>query len=610
MTTGAAVSPEGEIRALLASSRNLAAAEAARAAWQASPGTARLGYLYALASARAGAAAVARQALRDLRAEPVAEPDLAAEIASLAGRLAKDEAAAAGDVSLRDLRLREAIAAYRRADALKPNAYARINTASLLLLAGEAAAARELARSVLKGLDAQASAEDHWTHATRGEALLLLGRDGEAAARYRDARAAAGDRHGDTASMRRQLALLAERLPGARVALQELPGPLVLAFSGHMIDAPARASPRFPAALEPAVREAIEGYLRPRLPAIGYSQAACGADLIFCEAMLALGQEVNVLLPFAKVDYLEQSVAFAGEGWVRRFEEVLSRAASVTYATGERHLGDDTLFEHASSLIQGMAFLRARELAIAPRMLAVLDLSQAGGVGGTQSTREAWADERAASDTLDLGEIRRHARLPASAGAAAASAGRAATETQAPAGRVIRALLFADIKGFSRLPEEYAPAFFTTFLGLVPATLAQVAVRPLEISTRGDGLYAVFSSAEDAAAFALRLSAAVGAIDWQGMGLPAETHLRVALHAGPVFVATDPVTGLLAHYGTHVTRAARVEPVVIPGQVLVTEPFAALLASRPASTVACDFIGMESLAKGYGEARLYRLRER
>ncbi|MBC7624806.1 MAG: hypothetical protein H7232_15640, partial [Aeromicrobium sp.] len=70
------------------------------------------------------------------------------------------------------------------------------------------------------------------------------------------------------------------------------------------------------------------------------------------------------------------------------------------------------------------------------------------------------------------------------------------------------------------------------------------------------------------------------------------------------------VTDKLAHYGTHVTRAARIEPIVVPGQVLVTEAFAAVLASRPAGSFSCDLVGTEPLAKGYGAARLYRLRRK
>lgn len=82
-------------------------------------------------------------------------------------------------------------------------------------------------------------------------------------------------------------------------------------------------------------------------------------------------------------DYIVQSVLPGGAPWVARFERVLAAATSVTFATEGCYLGDDSLFEHASNLIQGMAFLRARELAVAPDMLVVADSLQAGGLGST-----------------------------------------------------------------------------------------------------------------------------------------------------------------------------------------------------------------------------------
>jgi class 3 adenylate cyclase len=372
-----------------------------------------------------------------------------------------------------------------------------------------------------------------------------------------------------------------------------------------MIDAPGRGKARFPPALEDAVRAAIARALEVALPVIAYSQAACGSDILFCEEMLARGQEINIVLPCSREDYVTASVLHGGPDWLPRFERVLAQATSVTYATSERYLGDDTLFEHAANLIQGMALLRARELAVEAGMLAVSDHGQAGGVGGTLSTLDNWKALIPRHEIIDLAELRRQAELPEVATAEPDLP--VAAATTARGGRIIKSLLFADVKGFSRLPEEYSPTFFTTFLGLVPRVLKEIGVTPAEISSRGDGLYAVFDRTGDAALFALRLSEAVGAVDWRSMELPPDTHVRIALHAGPVFTAIDPVTNQLAHYGTHVTRAARVEPIVLPGQVLVTEPFAAVLAAMPRSRFRCDLVGTEPLAKGYGVARLYRL---
>lgn len=597
-----------EVRDLLATAQNLAAVEYAHAAlrgFETLEGDAvQLGYLYALASARSGAPGSAERMIERLRATVQGNAALAADIESLAGRVAKDSFIETGNVET----LNAAINAYQRADQLYPSVHARINAASLLRLAGRTIEAETIARQVMAELVRQTGNVTHWDEATRGEGALLLGQMAEACRHYRAASRLAGRRFGDIASMRRQLQMLSNVLPDAGQLLSEIPGPRVVAFSGHMVDAPNRSKPRFPAGIEAAVKSAIEHTVGGFLPFIGYVQAACGSDILFCEAMLDREQEINIVLPFSREDYIEQSVAHAGPSWIARFERVMAAATSVTYATSERYLGDDSLFEHASNLIQGMAFLRARELAVDPHMLVVSDRSQPGAIGGTLATLATWASQEKSHSIIDLAAIRAtttNAQIKAHV-----AAGEKVRVPVTAAGRTIKSLLFADVKGFSRLPEEYFPIFFTTFLGLVPKTLQDIAVTPLEISSRGDGLYAVFATPEDAARFATALSDAVGAIDWRAMGLPTDTHVRIALHAGPVFTAIDPVTEKLAHYGTQVTRAARIEPIVVPGQVLVTEPFAAVLASRPDSGFSCDLVGTEPLAKGYGAARLYRLRRK
>jgi class 3 adenylate cyclase len=605
--------PVTQIRALLGVSHNLAAVERARAAWADAPRSGELAYLFALGCLRSGALDSAQDTIGQLRDGLATSLALQADVESLAGRLAKERFVTAKSNTDRAQALNVGIAAYLRADALQPNLHARINAATLLRLAGALAESETLARSILVELQSDGRRASHWDCATRAEAWLLTGETALATQGYGEAGRLAGLRFGDIASMRRQLQLISSVVDAAQAALEAVPGPKVIAFSGHMIDTEDRSCPRFPPGLEDAVLAAIDRSVLASIPIIAYTQAACGSDILFCESLLNRSQEVNIVLPFARDDYIAQSVRPGGASWVARFERVMDSATSITYATEERYLGDDVLFEHASNLIQGMAFLRARELAVTPGMLVVADSSQAGSLGGTLATQAAWAMQAKPVEVIDLAQLRTSIGNTAAALEpmdALPARVRAPAQRVVGGGRTIKSLLFADVKGFSRLAEEFFPAFFNTFLGLVPKILQDIGVQPPEISSRGDGLYAVFDTPEQAAHFALTLSAAVGALDWVAMGLPSDTHLRIALHAGPVFSAIDPVTGNFAHYGSHVTRAARVEPIVIPGQVLVTEPFAAVLAARPETAYACDLVGTERLAKDYGDARLYRLRRK
>jgi hypothetical protein len=112
----------------------------------------------------------------------------------------------------------------------------------------------------------------------------------------------------------------------------------VLLFSGHMIDAPDRPTPRFPPALEPAVARAIQTELD-RLavgpPDVTVSSAACGGDLLFAEAALGRGARTKIYLPFDERTFLDASVSFADHAWPERFRAVLARS--------ECHLAPDEL---------------------------------------------------------------------------------------------------------------------------------------------------------------------------------------------------------------------------------------------------------------------------
>ena len=96
----------------------------------------------------------------------------------------------------------------------------------------------------------------------------------------------------------------------------------VLLFSGHMIDAPDRTEPRFPADKEPLAAAAIAGVLERLEPGsqdLGICGGACGGDLLFAEAALARGARLEIRIPFAEETFLQESVDFAGARWRQRY---------------------------------------------------------------------------------------------------------------------------------------------------------------------------------------------------------------------------------------------------------------------------------------------------
>jgi len=154
------------------------------------------------------------------------------------------------------------------------------------------------------------------------------------------------------------------------------------------------------------------------------------------------------------------------------------------------------------------------------------------------------------------------------------------------------------------------PRFVEHFLGAIAQLSEKFAESIMAKNTWGDGLYFVFSDVDVAGNFALRLADLVATTKWKEKGLRPALNLRIALHAGPVYEFDEPITGNRSYSGTHVSRAARIEPITPPGQVYTSEAFAALAAAQRAHAFTCDYIGQTPMAKGYGTLPTYHLRPR
>jgi class 3 adenylate cyclase len=160
------------------------------------------------------------------------------------------------------------------------------------------------------------------------------------------------------------------------------------------------------------------------------------------------------------------------------------------------------------------------------------------------------------------------------------------------------------------LTEEQIPPFVQEYLGKVGEVLSNSAEQPLLANTWGDGLYFVFPGVRETGRFALRLSERLHAVDWTQFGLPGTLSLRVAVHAGPAYSCTDPVTGRLNFLGAHVALAARIEPITPPGAVYGSGAFAALAKSLQVDDFVCTYVGQTPLAKAYGTFPMYVLNAR
>jgi len=543
-----------------------------------------------LALARAGATEEAARRFERYGLQAAEEDDIAA----LGARIAKDIALETTEEGRRAETVR-ALTLYRTIHARTGGYYAAINAATLSLVAGQPEQARLLARSALDALS-RSDESSYYAAATEGEAHLLLGDERAARRALERASALHGGDYSSLATTRRQLRLVCALTGTDPAIIRILAGPGVAHFCGHRIAA-AGAPGRFPAEAEQGVADRIDAELTRDTPRYAYGSLASGADIMWAEALLARGAELHIVLPFVRDAFIQSSVASSGPGWVERFDRCLDAAFNVTYATDNAFVADDALFRYAGELAMGLALLRARYLDADVRQLAVWDGKPDLGDAGTAFDVATWRATRRAVSVIPTGPSG-----PASRAAAGSTAG-------AP-GRVVRALIFADVKGFSKLADEQVPLVLQHVLSAFATVLERYEGAIEHRNTWGDALYVVLTDTVLAAECALELQQAISAIDLRELELPDDLALRIGAHVGPVFPLEEPVLRTRAFTGSHVSRTARIEPVTPPGTVYVTEPFAAALELAQRPGLGCDYVGSMPAAKDYGHFRMYRLRRR
>ncbi|HEX8844619.1 MAG TPA: TRAFs-binding domain-containing protein [Pyrinomonadaceae bacterium] len=576
------------------------------------PDNVRLRQMQALALARSGAIQRANNILTRLYDEGHRDE----ETLGLLARTYKDLWTRSKKPAEGEAHLRRAFEVYNEAYRSSGGYWTGVNAATTALLLGHreraSALAREVRSSCLSELETieGGGGDPYWLLATLGEATLILKDWSEAEQWYTRAIEVGRGRFGELISTRRNARLITDALGIEREWVERFfKIPSVVVFAGHMIDRPGRLIPRFPPEMEGLVREAIRARLIELNAGLGYASAACGSDIIFLEEILRMGGEAHIVLPYNQKQFIEDSVEIVPGGeWKERFDSVIQRATDVLTAS-EQSMEGGVSFEYTNLLLHGLANIRAGQLETKMIPLAVWDGKSGDGAGGTASTVEHW---RAVGQTVEIIDLNRmlaeefpqlvvRSEQETPAGPAPAAQGAEFTAEMI-------AILFADAVNFSRLTEDEIPRFVRYFLGTIGELAAASKHSPVMKNTWGDGLYFVFKSVGDAGQFALELCEHLGKIDWAEKGLPKDLSLRIALHAGPVYSCIDPVTQQPNYIGTHVSRAARIEPITPPGQVYASQAFAALASAQHERNFTCDYVGQTPLAKGYGTFPTYHVR--
>jgi adenylate cyclase len=507
-------------------------------------------YLLTLALARTGASRLALETFRS-RLAPLQLEDLpialARDVGALEARCLKDLGFETGTAEA----LLAAAQAYEHVYQRFGGYYPLINAATLALLGGDHDRAQSLARQTLT----EATDSDYWAQVSRAEALLIL-KDVEQAAATLQAATATPVPPSDLATTKKQLLRVcaANGLPASLLSSMHIPA--VLYYRGR--DVAANDMPTLTASIRSQVRKLDAGF--------AYGSLGNTSDILFAETLLDMGVELNLVLPYRADEFARVSIP---AGWSARFQSCINGAKSLSFVLDNDVLHHACVLAMSARQAMGLARYRADKLASTVSNL-------------TNRDREA----ELAADLV----IRQEA---------------GACETIVP-----RCLLFADVKGFSKLPERNMDAFVQSFMGAQAQAIGRFASDVEFRATAGDGIFLVFKTPLLAAECGLAMQHEAVEFDRRRFGIETDLQLRMAIHYGPVRPVHDPILDAPSFAGREIIRAARMEPITPPGEIFVTEQLASALFLAGAVNYRCDYVGILPSAKSFGSFRMYSIKAR
>jgi tetratricopeptide (TPR) repeat protein len=499
-------------------------------------------------------------------------------VLSVRGRLLKDGALAAEGEARRQAYL-SAADSYARAADLEGDVYPLINAATLSLLAGLRDPARWRAQQVLERIAAGVDEAEtpYWRVATRGEALLLLGRIDEAREALGEAIASAPKAWEDHASTLRQFALILDAQDQDSAWLDACRPPRALHFAGHM----------GLASEDPGLRARIAEHLVKERIGFGFGALAAGADILIAETLLDHGAELHLILPTGVEDFREASVDRYGIGWAIRFDQILHRAESLRAlgpAAGSTH---PLAIRLAAEIAMGGAVMKARTYLSEATQLLVLDRPEPepDDTGASAWIKSAWA----------RGGLRQHILV-------------APRETPRPsdlaqpetaAAVVLAALLVLDLTAEVNTGDRRQDELVSEILPKIAAILADAPAPLAPPQWRRDAVLLTYAKPDEAAQVAAAIVAA----------LAETTPLRVGGHYGLVRRFEDPLGSGVRIVGAATDMAFQVLASTPTGAIHVTEDFAAALHATPIRHgPRTEYIGDLPPADVEDEMRLFSLK--
>lgn len=176
-------------------------------------------------------------------------------------------------------------------------------------------------------------------------------------------------------------------------------------FTGHMMDRSDRPTPRFPASKEAAAAAAIRAALRKVMveagsePLMGIAAAACGGDILFHEACRQ-GKIPSELFLGIPVDAFRQtSVAFAGPGWVARYDKLAKELPVHILMPNATADAPDLVWEEANQWMLDTALAGG---GTRMTLIALWDGKKGDGLGGAEHMVRVATAHQAMVEIIDV----------------------------------------------------------------------------------------------------------------------------------------------------------------------------------------------------------------
>jgi class 3 adenylate cyclase/tetratricopeptide (TPR) repeat protein len=471
--------------------------------------------------------------------------------------------------------------------------YPGINAASMHFLAGDLEQARHRARQVLNVCstltDGLTPEESYYRLASQAEAHLLLGDQGAAHIALRAAVALDPENRLAHATTIQQMRLILMAQDRTAAWLTEIEPPRPCHFAGHLFR---------PGDHESGLVSEIDAALEHENIGSAFGAIAAGSDILIAESLRRLGGELHIVLPLPVGAFIDASVAPFGVDWVRRCEACLGEASSIQeLTTGRRRLTAPHV-RFASDVAMGLARIRADVLATKPVQLLVWDGTTTQGPHGTAHDARIWKAAGLPQATLSFPAENRVSPQPLDGD----------LERSIDGHSVLRAMIFVDVRGSTMIADDDVPIFVEQVLGRLADTCAKLETTPVYSDSWGDGLFLAFEDVLAAADAAHQLRTAFSELDLEALGLPDALALRIGGHFGPIHEGQDRVQNRVSLFGRHVALASRIEGVAVPGSILVSAPFAALLAMSDSGGYRSEYVGQKQIDPLLPEIPVYSLR--